>query len=290
MLFTYLALLDKFSSDIDELDLSYGNRTLRIRRIPRKEIADFLLGSESLMPSIREQFEIAVELSDNMYWLVYYFEVEDSREAMIKASNTVYEEIEKILLTLRLFKEGCIHIVFDIKTGRHIATTFTPLKGLRTSERVYFLKKSELPMLRDFLEQNLMTAWKKKKSKTPLGIALNRFTDGYERTRLEDKVIDYVIGLEALYLQREASGEFSYKISHRASVLLSDNTGKQREIFEDVKKSYNLRSAIVHGREYTLTYEDVWFIEDTLRDSIRKFLKVSKPNWLNLIFPENHRE
>jgi hypothetical protein len=287
MQFTYLALLDRFSSDTDELDLSYENITLRIRKIPRKEIADFLLRSESLIPFVKQQFEIAIEFSDDMYWMVYYLEVEDSREAMVRASNAVDEEIQKILLALRLFKEGCIRIVFDVKKGRHIATMLTSFKWLSTTERVYLLKKSEIPILKDFLEEFSMIAWEKKESKTPLSIALNRFTDGYERTRLEDKVIDYVVGLEALYLRGEAPGEFGYKMSHRASVLLSDNMEKQREIFEAVKKSYTLRSKIVHGKKYVLTYEDVWFIEDILRDSIKEFLKIPKPNWLNLIFAKN---
>ena len=286
MLFTYLALLDRFNSDMDELDLSYENRTLKIRKISEREIAEFLSPSKVLIPIIRGQFEIVIAVSEDMYWLDYSYEV-DSKEAMIVASNNVNEEKEKIILALRLFKEGCLHTVFDVKKGKHIATTVTPFRGLRSSGRLYFLAGSELTILKEFLREFLHFVWEKKKSRTPLGITLSRFTDGYERTKLEDKIIDYVVGLEALYLQGESLGEFGYKMSHRASILLSDKKEEQRKIFKGIKGVYGLRSSIVHGGKYDLTAEDVWIAEDTLRDSIRKFLKIPKPNWLDLIFTKS---
>lgn len=119
--------------------------------------------------------------------------------------------------------------------------------------------------------------------KGPLSIALSRFTDGYERIRLEDSVIDYVIGLEALYLQGEGQGEFGYKMAHKASILLSRQKKSRSTIFTEIKKSYRLRSMIVHGGRYKLLPENVWFVEDALRDSIKKFLRVEKPDWLKLI-------
>lgn len=78
-------------------------------------------------------------------------------------------------------------------------------------------------------------------------------------------------------------GEFGYKMSHRVSVLLSDKK-KQRQLFDDMKDAYNLRSRIVHGGEYELKLKDVWFVEDTLRESIKRLLSVPRPNWLELVF------
>lgn len=192
--------------------------------------------------------------------------------------------MEKVILALRLFKEGCIRIVFDVKKGRHIATGFSSIKGLRSSERPYFLARSELVMLKDFHQEFTDIVWEKKESKTPLGIALNRFTDGYERIKLEDRIIDYMIGLEALYLRGDGMGEFRYKMAHRASILLSSCKKKRKQLFLKIKAAYKLRSHIVHGLEYTLSPEDVWFVEDLLRDSIRKLLQTPKTDWLNLIF------
>lgn len=284
MLLRYIALLDRFASNVDELDLSYEDRTLKIRKIPKKEMEDFLLSPKSSFSSINEGFESAIELGGDMYWMDYHYEVDDSREAMIQASNAVNEEMEKVILALRLFKEGYIRIIFNVKKGRHIATSFSLIKGLRSNERPYFLARSELDILKEFHEEFTDIAWKKKESKTPLGIALSRFTDGYERIKLEDRIIDYMIGLEALYLRGDGMGEFRYKMAHRASILLSSCKEKRKELFPKIKDSYKLRSHIVHGLEYTLSPEDVWFVEDLLRDSIRKLLQTPKPDWLNLIF------
>jgi len=284
MLLRYIALLDGFASDIDELDLGYEDRTLKITKIPKKELEDFLLSPKSKFSSINETFEIAIALGEERYWVDYHYDVADSKEAMIQASNAVNEEMEKVILALRLFKEGYIHIIFDVKKGRHIATHFSSIKGSRSRERPYFLARSELAMLKDFHKGFTDIAWEKKESKTPLGIALNRFTDGYERIKLEDKIIDYMIGLEALYLRGDGMGEFTYKMAHRASILLSNRKKKRKQLFSKIKESYKLRSKIVHGLNYTLSPEDVWFVEDLLRDSIRKLLKTPEPDWLNLIF------
>lgn len=83
MLLRYIGLLDRFSSDVDELDLSYEDRTLKIRKIPQKEMEDFLLSPKSKFSSINERFETAIALGEDMYWMDYHYEVDDSKEAMI---------------------------------------------------------------------------------------------------------------------------------------------------------------------------------------------------------------
>jgi len=125
---------------------------------------------------------------------------------------------------------------------------------------------------------------KRKESRTPLDIALSRFDDGYERVKPEDKIIDYMIALEALYLQGESSGELAYRFAHRMAVLLAAKKEERQQLFSQIKKSYELRSKIVHGAKYKLSPQDVWFVEDKLRLSIKVFLRTPKPNWLNLIF------
>jgi hypothetical protein len=282
VLFRYIGLLASFNSDTDELNLSLKDRSLRIRKIPEKEIQEFLF-SERMPPSIEAECMTAVDLGKDMFWLDYQYEVEDSREAMIRATNSAYEDMEKAILILRLFKEGYVRIVFDVKKGEHIPSTYTMLRGLRSNERSYFMAKSELRTYRVFYKNFANLAWEKKKSKGSLSIALSRFADGYERIRLEDRMIDYVIGLEALYLQREGEGEFGYKMAHRVSILLSRQKKSRSMLFREIKKSYRLRSKIVHGGRYELLPENVWFVEDALRDSIKKFLRVEKPDWLKLI-------
>jgi len=285
MLFQYFALLDRFDSDDDELDLSYNRRTLRIRKIPKKTLEDFLLRRESSFPFVNDLFETAISLGERMYWIDYHYEVEDSREAMIRANNTVHEEMERVILALRLFKEGCVRIVFYVWRISETEKQFSSsVLGFRTGERLYFLANSELPALKDFHKDLRAFMCKRKESRTPLDRALSRFADGYERVKLEDKIMDYMIGLEALYLQGESSGELGYRFAHRMSVLLAAEKKERQQLFSQTTKSYKLRSRIVHGVKYKLSPQDVWFVEDKLRLSIKVFLRTPKPNWLNLIF------
>lgn len=283
MLFQYFALLDRFDSDIDELDLSFENKTLKIGKIPKEKLRSFLLSPKPMISSISEAFEMAIDFGEGMYWVDYHYEVEDSIKAMTRANNIVDEEIAKVILVLRLFREGCIRIVFNVWRGKHIATHFSSIRPFRNDERLYFLPSSSLLDLRNFREEFMNTAWEKKESSSPLGIALSRFTDGYERIKSEDKIIDYMIALEALYLQ-EGTAELSYRLAHRVSVLLTKDKKERRRLFEMTRKSYDLRSKIVHGSKYDLSHKKVWFVEDTLRQSINKFLKTPKPKWLEIIF------
>jgi hypothetical protein len=282
VLFRNIALLDRFDSDVREIDLSSKNRTLKIRKIPKNELEEFLLTSE-YPSSIEQEFRKAIVLGEDMYWLDYHYDVKDF-QAMVQAFNTADEDKEKTILALRLLKSGCIRMIFNVKKGERAPTHHFPIGLLRSGERTYFLSESELASLKEFYEKTKDVAWERKKSEGHSGIALGRFTDGYERTRLEDKLIDYMIGLEALYLQGEGLGEFGYKMAHRAAVLLSDEKEERKKIFGMMKESYALRSKIVHGGKYSLSPGNVWLVEDILRESIRKLLETPKPRWLDLIF------
>jgi hypothetical protein len=138
--------------------------------------------------------------------------------------------------------------------------------------------------LKAFHKEFAGIAWETQENHTTVGIALNRFTDSYERLKPEDKIIDCMVGLEALYLEKEGLGEFGYKLAHRAAVLLADSKKERQQLFTQTKESYKLRSKIVHGLKYDLSPQDVWFVEDLLRGSIKKFLKTPEPKWIDLIF------
>jgi hypothetical protein len=161
--------------------------------------------------------------------------------------------MERLILALRLFEEGCIRIVFEVWKGEHLGLHFSKLKSLRSEERSYYVSESELSGLKDFLREHMDTAWDKKKTRTPLGMALNRYTDGFERIKLEDKIIDSMIGLEALYFPSENQGELTYPLAHRLSILLSQDRKERQELFKKTRESCRLRNRIVHGQKYDLS-------------------------------------
>lgn len=139
MLLQYIGLLDNFKSDIDELDLSYENKTLKISKIAKKKLENFLLlGRPSIFSEANDRLQTVIDVGEKRYWIEYSYEVE-SKEAMIKAFNTVDEEIEQILLALRLFKEGFVGIVFRMCKAEGFGKNFTLERPFRSNERIYSL-------------------------------------------------------------------------------------------------------------------------------------------------------
>lgn len=84
-----------------------------------------------------------------------------------------------------------------------------------------------------------------------LNIAVQRFGFASERQRDEDRIIDFLIAAEALFLNdiRNESyrGELTYRLSLRAGFFLGSNADDRKEISEHMRKAYAIRSAIVHG-------------------------------------------
>jgi hypothetical protein len=79
----------------------------------------------------------------------------------------------------------------------------------------------------------------------PLRIAVRRFGGSFERLGDEDRLIDYMIALEAL-LGRENEA-ISYRIPLRSSTLLGASALERARIFDVLKAAYNLRSQFAHG-------------------------------------------
>lgn len=142
-----------------------------------------------------------------------------------------------------------------------------------------------------------------------LDVAIRRFSYAHERHRIEDKIVDLLIGAEALFLSdfKEGSyiGEIKYRLSLRAALFLGAEIEVQRGIFRWMKVAYDIRSDVAHGRKWKSKhlpkYADgsqaasdqfVWQIGEYLRLGILKAINLaSQPNtphalvdWDELVF------
>jgi len=79
-------------------------------------------------------------------------------------------------------------------------------------------------------------------------IAGNYFESHHARTSIEDKLIDLVISLEALFSPAR-EGEFRFRISLRGALLLGNDADSRRRVFQLMKRAYDARSSLVHGDE-----------------------------------------
>lgn len=213
---------------------------------------------------------------------------------------------EGILSALRLFKNGGVNggpLFITQRTwqpGKREFARWQYRKG-RTLGPPFHLDNSDVERLKQLLGfiQNL------NESKFRfLLLALRRFNQSYERVDPADKLIDYMIAFEALYLNDvndQDRGEMRFRLSLRVAYFLRQGT-ERRRLYREMRSAYDVRSATVHGNEpkdpkvdgEEVSIQDfVSRIENYLRESLCRFLELAgQPgvsgklvNWDTILFP-----
>mgnify|MGYP000574926758 CR=1 FL=1 len=118
-----------------------------------------------------------------------------------------------------------------------------------------------------------------------LQLACKRLNQCSLRSDEEDSVLDATIGLEALL--NDGKHEMTHKIALRIAALfgLNDPKAERSEVFRQMKKIYEFRSAIAHGsarlekkREIKLTEETVAPAVQIATDFLRKAIRILAQN------------
>jgi hypothetical protein len=104
-----------------------------------------------------------------------------------------------------------------------------------------------------------------------VALALRRFDAAYGRISDEDRLIDYWIALEALFLP-DRQDELSYMGSLRIARFLEQDRLARTATFELMRRSYRLRSQIVHGSTPGEIHEVAGETEQVLRRALRRML------------------
>lgn len=135
----------------------------------------------------------------------------------------------------------------------------------------YELLETEVDTLREFWRD---FQGKRQKGKlNDLKIAIGRFNSSYGEG-FEDRLLDQMIALESLYLGDDK--ELGYKLALRAAFLLGRGKKERKQIFERLRRAYNDRGKVVHGKRLSHDLrETVVNTEEYLRQSIRRFMKLS---------------
>lgn len=110
-----------------------------------------------------------------------------------------------------------------------------------------------------------------------LKLAISRWDSSTtERVREEDKLVDYWIALESLFCPDSAQ-ELKFRASLRIAAFLGQ-TGEDRcEIYDAMRRSYDRRSELVHGR----TVDNIAQVAETtrryLREALLRILEMEQP-------------
>jgi hypothetical protein len=150
---------------------------------------------------------------------------------------------------------------------------FIPMKH----QGIFSLNSAELPIfnaLRDCLRTILESANKKQ---TSILASLELAFDLYAREEFEDiEIVNALTALEALLLN-DSKTELTYRLSMRVAHLLGADAPSRRQLFEDMKDFYDVRSAVVHGSQIKPKHQTRMEQSDILREIVRKTLLTVLP-------------
>lgn len=151
----------------------------------------------------------------------------------------------------------------------------------KPSSNNYFFSKKDLRSFNQFFKDYKKVDFKKSKNNF-LKTAIRRFGISVEHREYEDKIVDYVVCLESLY---SSKGEaLLFKFTNRVALILGKNNDGRVKLLEFMKKSYDVRSKIVHGeipkpfeikKKTYSTIDVVIELDKITRKSIRHFLKLT---------------
>jgi len=267
-----LAPLAGFTCDVDLIQLE---KNLLIRKMKEEEVERLWKPKEPFLPPLIDFIDASV--------LTFTLETTFAHKKGARALESS-EIFNSVITILRLFKPGGVNFFFTQRTP----LMWGPIEGIAYSfkQRGDFFGRGRYNLTKDEID-SFVTFWKEFRDVIVKGefqghnyiqIALKRLNLGLEENNLEDKLIDYFVAFEALYLLETL--ELSYRLSLRTATLLGDTSEERNSIFKLMKDAYALRSNIVHGKKPKIGKKIVDLkdyvpkLENYLRQSIIKFLRM----------------
>ena len=274
--------LENFSCETENIDLGKGLRIRQISDVEKSGYLRLMEGSWGFPTSFG-----GLNILDVKYVLETTYL--HRKETPINTASC-RQSFEDAVTALRLFKSGSVD--FNVLRTASIVWQPHPRSSYGSQGRYtspwgpkYTLVESEVKPFMQIWKRyrKFRTERAKLKPNKYLEIALRRFNLGIEEADFENKMIDYLISLEALYLPERQ--ELTYRLSNRVATLLGKEGKETEEIRKIITKAYDLRSDIVHGKDVRpikiegKTFQPNDFaskVEEYVRQSVRHFIALSK--------------
>ena len=221
-------------------------------------------------------------------------------EYRVEGAPKMQNIIDKIISILKLYKVGSISriktkfispsILQLSGTVSRSSTTSTTFKyGLKTEDeeqlRIFFnVINSKIPdevVQKGIGEIDFIT------------IAFDRYNDSILKQDVpESRLLSAIMSLEALYLKDDEMSELSERLAQRAALTLSFLDYDPLEVFNMIKRSYNIRSRFVHGSKIEKDdQKDVMILVEKVIEYTRRSLiiylqineSIDKNKFLNLL-------
>jgi len=219
------------------------------------------------------------------YWLKLDLEVNPDENAWKKA----VAQTSLFLQTLGLFKSTLSILTVGGLLVKRIENGGGQFGWENTvvGRKHYFLRKEEyddlinlLATYEKFWQENRVTGQSNKQLKRING-ARYYFLKNYQTKDLVDRHIFLSVALEALY--GEGQHELMYRYSNRAALLLGDDANRRRAVYSAVKRAYQKRSDILHGRtSWILEPKEVLSYTEIIRQTILRCISLYTQGYLNI--------
>jgi hypothetical protein len=163
------------------------------------------------------------------------------------------ERIQRVVEALRLFQAGGVYAPGYVSFTQHWpmqgGTLFAPLAPLLPSwSETYPLDVERTAEFASFYD-----GFERARANRIIASATRRFALAGERQRPDDKLVDLMIAAESLFLTdvgtAQDRGELRFRIALRAAFYIEGSGLTRQEIFRQIRRGYDARSAIVHGGE-----------------------------------------
>lgn len=283
-----IAPLENFSADFDEIKITDN---LKIIKVSKDELQEIWARGE-FSPFVNRHKIWHIEYAIEMTW--------DAKKVIGSGNqkpvgSMVKDDIDDVLIALRIFKAGLTGFNFietkPIKPSILIAG-IESVGGLATQPYLgekYTLQSGEKRSLVQLFR--LLKDAKIHTIPNYLLVAIKRFEYAYARLLPEDKLLDFMIAFEAIFLKDDEQQELSYRLSLRTAYLLAEAVEERKGIFDFMRRAYKARSEIVHGERATGEGKNKDFVDKVefyLRLSITKVLKeeqykINHNNFLNTL-------
>lgn len=183
----------------------------------------------------------------------YHRSLEDQAvENLMKRIQATKEESEttsKVLGDMRLLMNQPMHMVFTQKSRRSllwrrmdIVLPQTPKPSMLGARHVAVTVEQS---------QELIKLWQKLQSSNvadEINLPFRRWYGAGDRLSEADRLIDYWVGLEALF-SPDATQEVKFRASLRIAAYLGETPDEWEAIYQEMRHSYDWRSTVVHGAD-----------------------------------------
>jgi hypothetical protein len=240
----YIAQLLNYRMDAQQITFPAG---MIIRQLSEEELSEIEGGP---MQPFRQQWSFGV-------WGIHDYVLEGEHEAPkiigdqatddSLTSEQVRQDIDRAILALRTFKEG--RVGYNYVRFKSVKFCPVPMGAFGSNDpfiphNAYYVPKQEIDALQRHAELIFFV------SESAMEMACSRLADAQIRHHARDRLVDAVIGLEALLLAglrgEDRRGELKYRFALHYSTLFSAPEERYRS-FRIAKDIYDLRSTIAHG-------------------------------------------